>query len=700
MTAPLTTRVYDALRIDYGDGWRIVPDEANQQVHHPLVRDLELGYRHYVADYAPYLPRNVKRAYLQRKSLTIETLDSLERSRTGMARLEALRVRMSIERTIASEGVDIDALVRAQKYSRLREVFAEYYRGQFSGTLRAWAVPVGLDDRMLHAALLPLVMEGDYFRAVDAFTLRERENDPLSPALLELRQLLEAVRATTLALEYDDMARAGALVAEWADRYPECVDFARAELAVALSSVSSATVAARDDAYAVTEQARKTVSRHPRDAHCMKYLADALALQGDPDEALAWYSKAAQATDDGVLLLAIGRACTALGSEPPERRSGPLDGGRALTAAQKRLLEMLAEVDELCRANGIAYFLGGNTALRAYRDRGFSDGALDIDVVMSPDAAARFATAASAADLPNRVVETGTGDRDSGALYFTDRGSLCLEAESLGLAHHGLRITVNVVRRPSLSMLFSRKGGVLGIARRGLRFASALYRHRARGVVTLHAPGGRSDTYSSDRLFRTGAVAEFEGRNYPIPGISGDPAATEAFLHDVAGVNWKRREIAGKVAGPTRIVDAHLPYAEFLDAANAAGLLSPALRSAISEYRRRDGKTAMARVQIRRNQYLAARSADRFALSRHFAPLKSAVVAARAAGRFDELRELLEPYVSAAARNCGRRLGLSFDPALLDALTDLLEHDGEHRLARSIRRRVPRAHRKALTPPS
>lgn len=80
-----------------------------------------------------------------------------------------------------------------------------------------------------------------------------------------------------------------------------------------------------------------------------------------------------------------------------------------LEGLQRKGLELLLELDRICRENGISYFLGGGTLLGAVRHRGFIPWDDDVDVMMTRESFDRFA----------QVAPKAVGER----FFFQDRGT-------------------------------------------------------------------------------------------------------------------------------------------------------------------------------------------------------------------------------------------------------------------------------------
>lgn len=76
-----------------------------------------------------------------------------------------------------------------------------------------------------------------------------------------------------------------------------------------------------------------------------------------------------------------------------------------MTDIQKYLLDLLLEIDEICKENGIEYYLDGGTALGAVRHRGFLPWDDDGDIMFTRDNWLKFLKAVRENPRPNRVIE-------------------------------------------------------------------------------------------------------------------------------------------------------------------------------------------------------------------------------------------------------------------------------------------------------
>lgn len=81
-----------------------------------------------------------------------------------------------------------------------------------------------------------------------------------------------------------------------------------------------------------------------------------------------------------------------------------------MTDVQKGLLDLLKEVDDICRRYGIEYYLGGGTFIGAVRHGGFLPWDDDADLHMSRENAYKFVEAVKKENRKDRLLYTAEGD--------------------------------------------------------------------------------------------------------------------------------------------------------------------------------------------------------------------------------------------------------------------------------------------------
>lgn len=100
---------------------------------------------------------------------------------------------------------------------------------------------------------------------------------------------------------------------------------------------------------------------------------------------------------------------------------------------QRHLLALLQEIDEICRENGIVYYIDGGTALGAIRHRGFLPWDDDADIMLTRDNWEKFKKVMQNHPRPNRVLEDLHSNPEYTMVYgrYCDTSTTCILRTSM-----------------------------------------------------------------------------------------------------------------------------------------------------------------------------------------------------------------------------------------------------------------------------
>lgn len=100
---------------------------------------------------------------------------------------------------------------------------------------------------------------------------------------------------------------------------------------------------------------------------------------------------------------------------------------------QRRLLSLLQEIDDICQANGIEYYIDGGTALGAIRHRGFLPWDDDADIMLTRDNWEKFRRVVQQNPRPDRMLEDLYSNDEYTMVYgrYCDTSTTCILRTSM-----------------------------------------------------------------------------------------------------------------------------------------------------------------------------------------------------------------------------------------------------------------------------
>ena len=303
----------------YGDTWMMIPTVQEQETHDSL-HSLTLSYVNYIDDYLKFMNKEEAFAkYWDYKKYRVDMLIDKEQNTANRFKLFAVRDKMHIVRSLKKKKVDLLALLDEGRYSELHALLDYYLKQQLSGDYMKWEAFIDIDDEIIYAALMLLIVDGRYYHARKILKVYRLEREP-SELILRAEELMNAVRNISIAIyDHKSLDEAAEICREWMPKYPDVIDFKRCDLQTGLYFAGS-----KADNEACLEKADALLEKYPADGEIMKLRGDALLALGREDEAVLAYLDARAHTRNGIVLNEMKKKLISLGADEELIASAPL----------------------------------------------------------------------------------------------------------------------------------------------------------------------------------------------------------------------------------------------------------------------------------------------------------------------------------------------------------------------------------------
>ncbi len=388
-----------------------------------------------------------------------------------------------------------------------------------------------------------------------------------------------------------------------------------------------------------------------------------------------------------------------------------------MTDIQNRLFTLLCDLDDICKKEGIPYYLIRETAQAASLQQAFFPNCRQITVGMYPKQAIRFARAVKKQKRADRIVDAmcTNSNYPEFTMRYGDPTTLMFQAYDEKKRIPCMSITIEMIcplpkRLTILPKVFRRGWQVCctpvkkfhGKAHRavaavchgvkavgGKLFSGLVFKLWA--ACFPHNGGakkftiGKSQQLYSAKLLKNPQMLTFEGRQFP--GFSN----VAEYLDQAYG----QKLAPGNTSAGSQIMSVHIPYRLYLDTLYKKMDMEKVYQDK-AEYDEIQGKVVPYNRKIARYYDIVARTERRFALYEQYMPMKEQLLALRREEKFEELNELLFPYRSEIYGFYKKKLGLCFDKEIFDITMELLERENRQDYVRKVRALVPEEHWKPL----
>lgn len=391
-----------------------------------------------------------------------------------------------------------------------------------------------------------------------------------------------------------------------------------------------------------------------------------------------------------------------------------------MTDIQHVLLDLLVDLDQICKQEHIEYYLCEETLLSSATRESFFHDCCQASVAMTPDNAKRFIAAAKKQKNPSRIVDSMCDNTHypSFNIHYGNPDTLMMhlpyERESavpcIGVTIHILRFKPRhfrtfhkyteefwaITNKPLRSFNHPLKKAVGGVCRvlkavlGGKYFGRWLFRRwSAMYMPEKNAKNfavGKGKYHYQRALLDNRSTVVLEGHDFYTFGDVNN------YLTERFGESFATSVPKYVKPSQTLLVSASVSYQKYLEAVKAQGLDLEKMQQTYEKYNTLQGKVSKYNKIISRYYAIVDRTDKRYAMYEMYMPRKDEILEMHRQERFEELNDILKPYRSALYECYKKKLGLCFDKEIFEITMDLLKREGKEKYALTLKEMVPEQH--------
>ncbi|MDO5117884.1 MAG: hypothetical protein Q4D34_05285, partial [Eggerthellaceae bacterium] len=607
------------------------------------------------------------------------------------------------------------AMYEAGRFEELQELFAEYIAGQcgsrmlgnkyYGGVYRYWHpkfVDLGDDLNWLVVELLSRAGRLHHpKRLLEACLFR---NGKLSEKAQGQKALVAEMISMIDAFEQGRFEEVAERAAKGLEQKPDWINFIKLQI-LALQRAGKADPETIRNLVA----AGKAVA--PEDGDWLKYEGDTY-VDEDPSRTEELYRAAKELTRNGSTLLGIdeyfaakgidAENAPALSDEAPEGGEAAIERIREedLSDTERVHLQLLREIADICNGAGIRYFLSNRAALMAYALGGVTDGATSPTVLIPVEDSLKFAEAFKERQLPNRILDSllTNNNYPTFSFRYVDTTTLCLSTRQLSnFVNHGMYVHIGFLEHtpPTVVRRFGSflKTGWYDVNCVNARGSSVRLKSRfAKGAVgtafntdkdalvgsrlfhlLVKIYSGKSDSYqvneaSLKRVTFDADMIEGEQETCDVCGTTFTTFCdADDYLKRLFGRHYEKNAMKKRNLSVYRIVDPHISYDDYYRE-NSDLISDETFQQKIFENRFYNATNRKFMKVLDREWDTALYVDTKWELESRYEQEREQIDALYAAGQYEELADLLLPYIS----HFNKRHG-GIEPFYDDHLLDVCE---------------------------
>ncbi len=388
---------------------------------------------------------------------------------------------------------------------------------------------------------------------------------------------------------------------------------------------------------------------------------------------------------------------------------------------QEKLLELLTEIDNICKRENIKYYLCDETAHGAIMEQSLYDNCYRANIAMTTDNVCKFMGAVTKENRADRVLDSMLSNKSypDFTVSYGDSNTMLMDLPyTLVGKVPCIAVTIHMIRyKPQRLKKYYRitktfwevcqkdSAACVGFHKKMVVFAchvvkklfgeNNIGRHLFKKWCSLFRENKKSNKISicagkfvfDSALLEQEGTAVLEGKEFP---VFGDVEAYFNKKYDC--LDFKEMKPKYPVVSDKLLISCHIPYGQYLEKAKEMGVDFDAIYQNKQICAKLGEQVSQDNKKI--NQYYAIvdRTEKRFAMYEKYMPMKKLLLKLYQEERYDELNELLKPYRSALWACYKKGLGLCFDKDIFEMTMHILQQEGSSTYVKKLRAMVPESH--------
>ena len=396
-----------------------------------------------------------------------------------------------------------------------------------------------------------------------------------------------------------------------------------------------------------------------------------------------------------------------------------------MTDNQQILVELIGEINQICKEHGWRYFAAEKYALQAYRSHGFENDMMDFTIRMPLEDFQSFILWADDHLPADRYAESlhNNPKYPRLAIYYGNRNTLDFATNKWKIyKNHGIHITIEPLRYQAKSKIRQRISGIAETSWEVYADNTKAGKNRDRahnamsriaGVVGQERLAGQifkyclnEDYAKTDQIYRKRRWKTrpklYENDVFhdyiEVPfetTVLWIPADYETYFFEWKS-NWRTYDLTEKSFSPIRrLVDSTMPFADYLEELRLEKIDEDDIWNTLSQYDARNKELVYLRKKRMKAWSKLFRSSDRYMYWEQYHDSKLYIQELIKSGKTDEVLEYLDPYIQSMFSYNNDSLGLCFDKDIFECVVKAYAIRSETKYVErmeQIRKRIPLKH--------